>query len=65
MGERQHEHDDVTTDPRLDDGTEVDWASEGGALPEGPATDPDDEGPQDDGAAPALSLADDDVPEDR
>ncbi len=32
---------DTSSDPRLDDGTEVDWASEGGALPEGPATDPD------------------------
>jgi hypothetical protein len=56
----QHEHDDVTTDPRLDDGTEVDWASEGGALPEGPATDPEgDETP-----APPT-LAEDDIPEDR
>ena len=55
----QHERDDVTTDQRLDDGTEVDWASEGGALPEGPATDPDDRTP-----APPT-LAEDDVPEDR
>jgi hypothetical protein len=37
------ERDDVTTDPRLDDGSEVDWASEGGALPDGPATDPDED----------------------
>lgn len=51
---------DASTDPRLDDGTEVDWASEGGALPEGPATDPDD---GDEGTG--TSLADDDVPEDR
>ncbi len=51
---------DASTDPRLDDGTEVDWASEGGALPEGPATDPD-VGDEDAG----TSLADDDVPEDR
>lgn len=56
----QHERDDVTTDPRLDDGTEVDWASEGGALPEGPATDPED----DETPAPPT-LAEDDVPEDR
>jgi hypothetical protein len=55
----QHERDDVTTDPRLDDGTEVDWASEGGALPEGPATDPDDE------TQAPPTLAEDDVPEDR
>ncbi len=55
----KHERDDVTTDPRLDDGTEVDWASEGGALPEGPATDPEDEAPV------GPSLAADDVPEDR
>ena len=56
----KHERDDVTTDPRLDDGTEVDWAAEGGALPEGPATDPDaDETP----AAPTVN--EDDVPEDR
>ena len=26
-----------------DDGGEVDWASEGGALPDGPATDPDED----------------------
>ena len=59
----KHERDDVTTDPRLDDGTEVDWASEGGALPEGPATDPDDETGDETPAPP--TLAEDDVPEDR
>ncbi len=46
----KHRRDDVSTDPRLDDGTEADWAAEGGALPDGPATDPDE---------------DSDVPEDR
>ena len=52
---------DSSSDPRLDDGTEVDWAAEGGALPEGPATDPDED---EDGAVEGH-LADDDVPEDR
>ena len=57
----KHERDDVTADPRLDDGSnEVDWAAEGGALPEGPATDPED----DETPAPP-SLAEDAVPEDR
>jgi hypothetical protein len=56
----KHQRDDVTTDPRLDDGREVDWASEGGALPEGPATDPDE-----DDAPAGPTLAEDDVPEDR
>jgi len=54
------ERRDVSADPRLDDGTEVDWVAEGGALPEGPATDPD-AGEE----ATGTSLADDDVPEDR
>jgi len=52
---------DTSSDPRLDDGTEVDWAAEGGALPEGPATDPD----EDEDDAVGSNLADDDVPEDR
>jgi hypothetical protein len=33
---------DTQSDPALDDGTSADWSSEGGAVPEGPATDPDD-----------------------
>lgn len=34
---------DVESDPaRGEPETEVDWADEGGALPEGPATDTDD-----------------------
>ena len=33
---------DVDSDPSLDD-DDTDWSSEGGATPEGPATDPDDE----------------------
>jgi len=52
---------DSSSDPRLDDGTEVDWAAEGGALPEGPATDPD----EDEDGADGSSLADDDAPGDR
>jgi hypothetical protein len=31
---------DVDSDPSLDDDT--DWSSEGGATPEGPATDPEE-----------------------
>ena len=31
---------DVDSDPNLDDDG-LDWTSEGGATPEGPATDPD------------------------
>ena len=34
---------DETSDPSLDDGTSTDWSGEGGAVPEGPATDPDDD----------------------
>lgn len=33
--------DDVSSDPSLGDGEGTDWASEGGGLPEGPATDPE------------------------
>lgn len=33
--------DDVDTDPALDDGQSADWSSEGGATPDGPATDTD------------------------
>ncbi|WP_208542820.1 hypothetical protein [Nocardioides euryhalodurans] len=33
---------DESSDPSLDDGTSTDWSGEGGAVPEGPATDPDD-----------------------
>jgi hypothetical protein len=33
--------DDVQSDPSLDDGESADWSAEGGATPEGPATDPD------------------------
>jgi hypothetical protein len=33
---------DHESDPRLDDGEAVDWASEGGATTGGPATDPED-----------------------
>ncbi len=36
---------DHESDPSLDDGETVDWASEGGATPEGPATDPEDGSP--------------------
>ena len=32
---------DVESDPSLDD-DDTDWSSEGGATPEGPATDPDE-----------------------
>lgn len=32
---------DVSSDPALDDGTAADWSSEGGATPDGPATDED------------------------
>ena len=31
---------DVTTDPKMDDES-TDWSGEGGALPQGPATDED------------------------
>jgi len=55
---------DVSTDPRLDEGTEADWAAEGGALPEGPAIDPDDS-EDDDAGDDSVSLADSDAPEDR
>ena len=37
---------DHEADPRLDDGEAVDWASEGGATTEGPATDPEDGSPR-------------------
>jgi hypothetical protein len=57
------ERRDVSTDPRLDEGTEADWAAEGGALPEGPAIDPDDR--EDDSGDDSVSLADSDAPEDR
>lgn len=33
---------DTQSDPALDDGTSSDWSSEGGAVPEGPATDAED-----------------------
>ena len=33
---------DESSDPSLDDGSSTDWSGEGGAVPEGPATDPDD-----------------------
>lgn len=53
---------DVSSDPAHDDSTGADWSDEGGALPEGPAedpqasvADPDDE----------VSLADSRTPEDR
>ncbi|QBR92724.1 hypothetical protein EXE57_10880 [Nocardioides euryhalodurans] len=40
---RMSEHPrDESSDPSLDDGTSTDWSGEGGAVPEGPATDPDD-----------------------
>ncbi|MFL6107859.1 MAG: hypothetical protein ACJ72D_14345 [Marmoricola sp.] len=32
---------DAEADPALDDGESADWSSEGGATPEGPATDTD------------------------
>lgn len=32
---------DVDSDPSLDD-DDTDWSDEGGATPEGPATDPDE-----------------------
>jgi len=31
--------EDTQSDPALDDGTSADWSSEGGAVPQGPATD--------------------------
>ncbi len=34
--------DDTTSDPSLDDSEGNEWADEGGAVQEGPATDPDD-----------------------
>lgn len=37
----KHRRDDVSSDPRLDDGTEADWSSEGGATPDEPATESD------------------------
>lgn len=33
---------DTTSDPSKDDGMSADWTDEGGAAPEGPATDPED-----------------------
>ena len=42
MSEQGSDH---KSDPRLDDGEAVDWASEGGATTEGPATDPEDGSP--------------------
>lgn len=32
---------DQESDPSLDDGTSTDWSGEGGALPDGPATEPE------------------------
>lgn len=36
-----HQHDEES-DPSLDDGSSSDWSDEGGATPEGPATDVED-----------------------
>ena len=35
------EHDDTTSDPSQNDTEGNEWANEGGAVQEGPATDPD------------------------
>jgi len=40
MSETPEEKQDVTTDPRMDDEA-TDWSGEGGATPQGPATDED------------------------
>ena len=39
---------DSQSDPSLDDGESSDWSSEGGAVPEGPATDADNSDETDD-----------------
>lgn len=36
---------DADSDPSLDDGDSADWSDEGGATPQGPATDPEDGSP--------------------
>lgn len=36
------ERQDSISDPGLDAGESGDWAGEGGAIPSGPATDPED-----------------------
>jgi hypothetical protein len=41
--------DDVTTDPRMDDDA-TDWSGEGGATPQGPATDEEADEPDGEGA---------------
>lgn len=40
--ETSAERDDTTSDPSQDDTEGNEWANEGGAVQEGPATDPDD-----------------------
>lgn len=41
-GEEPDVEGDVESDPALDDTTGSEWADEGGAVPDGPATDPED-----------------------
>lgn len=40
-GNGQDAEPDVESDPALDDETGSEWADEGGAVDEGPATDPE------------------------
>lgn len=42
MSSKQH---DADSDPSLDDGDSSDWSDEGGATPDGPATDPENGSP--------------------
>lgn len=56
MTDKNH---DVTSDPAHDGGTAGDWSDEGGALPQGPAPDPEASEPDE------VSLAEADRPEDR
>lgn len=43
---KPHTEADTTSDPSLDDETGSDWSGEGGAVPDGPATDPEDGEPR-------------------